>query len=336
MGRRPRDNLRGHLPTRHEFPLGLFQTCCRRILCDTDPFLATRGFLVDQPPDQFGRPMPINVDRPAQTAPPTAFPRLVVQILVVAMLLPVAIMVAPRGGPRHVVEEPPRPFDARPGDSVLFLGNSRIFVNDLPKMVRDVADSANSPVRYDVHMRAWAAATLRDHWNDDGDRAALQKPWGVVIIQAQSGSFADPDSSRDFELYGAKLIRAAQEGGSKVALTANWTLGPNFFNGETERIAGDSKQYGETIEQGTRALAEQANADVIDLERLFEDAGESAPEIALTSDGNHPTHAGTFLAAVAIYGYLSHDDVANVTWRPFDMTEATAAKLKDIAARHLY
>jgi len=71
-------------------------------------------------------------------------------------------------------------------------------------------------------------------------------------------------------------------------------------------------------------------------ERLFEDAEASAPEIALTSDGNHPTHAGTFLAAVAIYGDLSHDEVANVAWRPFDMTEATAAKLKDIAARHLY
>ena len=69
---------------------------------------------------------------------------------------------------------------------------------------------------------------------------------------------------------------------------------------------------------------------------VFSKTPATGAEIALTSDGNHPTHAGAFLAAVAIYGYLSHDDIANVTWRPFDMTEATAAKLKDIAARHLH
>jgi hypothetical protein len=153
-----------------------------------------------------------------------------------------------------------------------------------------------------------------------------------VIIQTQSGTFGDEASARDFADFGEKLIRAAEASGSPVALMANWTLGPNFFDGD----AAASQQYGERIEQGTRALAEPTGAGVIDLERTFEDAAASAPDVALTSDGNHPTHAGSFLAALVIYGYLSHADVANVSWRPFDMSEATAMQLKDIAARHLY
>jgi hypothetical protein len=70
---------------------------------------------------------------------------------------------------------------------------------------------------------------------------ALQKPWNTVILQAQSAAFQDETSSRDFEVYGEKLIRAAQADGARVALLANWTLGPQFFNGDEERLAGDPK-----------------------------------------------------------------------------------------------
>ena len=153
----------------------------------------------------------------------------------------------------------------------------------------------------------------------------------MVILQTQSGTFGDAASTRDFAEYGEKLIRAAEAGGSPVALMANWTLGPNFFDGD----AAASQRYGDRIEQGTRALAEPTGAGVIDLERAFEDAAASAPELALTSDGNHPTHAGSFLAALVIYGYLSHADVSNVSWRLYDMSKATATQLKDIAARYL-
>ena len=271
----------------------------------------------------------------ALTAPPEAPRRAVAGRRVLFMFLTTGLaavfVVAAFSNRMPLLEEPLRAVDERPGLSVLFLGNSRIFVNDLPKMVRDVADSAHSPVRYDVHMRAWGAATLKEHWNDEGDRDALQKPWGMVILQTQSGTFGDAASTRDFAEYGEKLIRAAEAGGSPVALMANWTLGPNFFDGD----AAASQRYGDRIEQGTRALAEPTGAGVIDLERAFEDAAASAPELALTSDGNHPTHAGSFLAALVIYGYLSHADVSNVSWRPYDMSKATATQLKDIAARYL-
>jgi len=232
------------------------------------------------------------------------------------------------------MEEKPGAMDDRPGKSVLFLGNSRIFVNDLPKMVRDVADSAQSPIRYDVHMRAWGNATLEEHARDEGDREALSRRWDMVVIQAQSASFVDAQSIRDFETYGEQLVRAARAANSPVALIANWTLGPNYYRGTPADAAAWSKAYGETIERNTRALAERAGAGVIDLERAFDDAQSALPDIALTTDGNHPSHAGTFLAALVIYGYLSQAALANIPWRPYDMSPETAAALKRIAAHY--
>jgi hypothetical protein len=299
-----------------------FRACVKWIAATRD------ASATDSPIREFvdGQPAP-NV-RPSKT-------RSLVNGLLLAFLAVVVILVAMQGLRRPLIEEPPGMLDERPGQSVLFLGNSRITTNDLPRMVREVADSAQSPIRYDVAMRAWGGATFEEHWNDAGDRAALQKPWGRVILQTQSVSFVNQQNARGFADYGERLIRAAKEGGSPVALIANWTLGTAMFEGDATQAAALSKMYGERIEQQTRALAERAGAEVIDLERAFADAEALAPEIALTSDGNHPTQAGTFLAAVVIYGWLSQDDVAKVSWRPPGMSEAAAAKLKDVAARSL-
>jgi len=257
-----------------------------------------------------------------------------VRSMIWSLLLVAAIGVLAGMNRRPVLEESPGVMDNRPEKSVLFLGNSRIFVNDLPKMVRDVADSAQSPVRYDVHMRAWGNATLEEHAHDDGNREALSRRWDMVIIQTQSASFVDAQSIRDFNLYGEELVRAARAANSPVALIANWTLGPNYYRGTPADAAAWSNAYGETIERNTRALAEQTGAGVIDLEGAFDDAQATLPDMALTTDGNHPSHAGTFLAALVVYGYLSQADLANIPWRPYDMSPETAAALKRIAARY--
>jgi hypothetical protein len=257
-------------------------------------------------------------------------------IFVAAISLALVVAFAYAILPRHrtVLEEPPDVADDRPGQSVLFLGNSRIGVYNLPRVVREVADSAHSPIRYDVQMRIWGGATLKGHWQDDGDQQALKKPWAYVILQSQSAAFANESGTRDFDDYGQRLIKAAQDDGARAALISNWTLGPTFFNGVEESLDGDPKSYGDRIHDATRALAESTGAGVIELERAFADAGDLMPEIPLTSDGNHPTPAGTFLSALVVYRYLSHDDLDKVTWRPYDMSVETAAKFKRIAVRY--
>ena len=116
---------------------------------------------------------------------------------------------------------------------------------------------------------------------------------------------------------------------------ANWGLGPSFFSGDRQAATAAARAYAAKVGRETRALARLSGAGVIDLEGAFAEADASVPEVAMTEDGNHPSHAGTFLAALVIYGYLSHADLANIDWRPYDMSNATAKTLKEIAARHL-
>ena len=281
-------------------------------------------------PGHLGRVEPL-APIPDVEARPASLPTRLVRFVVALALALLAVQLLFR---RPLIEEPPRPTDARPGESVMFLGNSRIYGNDLPKMVRDVADSAHSPIRYDVHMRTWLAATFRQLWRDRGNRDALQKPWGKVILQPESGAFWDEASARDTMTYGEKLIRAARAGGSEVAVIVNWTRGPQFFDGDETQARLASERYGARMAQQTRRLAAQAGADVIDLEGAFAEAQVRVPGLALTISGNDPTHAGSYLAALAIYRYLSGADLAKVRWRPYDVSETQAAQLKAIAARY--
>src|SRR5687768_14621208 len=52
-------------------------------------------------------------------------------------------------------------FDDRPARTILFLGHSRVYYNDMPDFVRGLADSANVPQKYQITMRALPGASLK-------------------------------------------------------------------------------------------------------------------------------------------------------------------------------
>src|SRR5687768_17374883 len=57
-------------------------------------------------------------------------------------------------------------FDDRPARNVLFLGNSRLYYNGMPKMVRKIADSAGVDQKYQIRIRAMPGVSLENLWND--------------------------------------------------------------------------------------------------------------------------------------------------------------------------
>jgi len=234
---------------------------------------------------------------------------------------------------RPLVEEPPMAVDERPAKTVLMLGNSRITVNDLLKTIRDMADSAHSPIRWDLHMHTWASATLKQHWNYQGDRDAIDKGYDYVILQPESGAFGDDDSAADTMTYGRYLLGAAKQAGSQAVVLSGPPRGTQAFSGDAQTREWAAFTYGKRIDEGTRRLAQSAQADMIDLEGAFEEAKAAAPQVDLSDGGTNPSHAGTYLMALVIYRHLSHDDLAKVTWRPYDLDPATAEIFKRIAMR---
>lgn len=69
--------------------------------------------------------------------------------------------------------------------SVLWLGNSYIYTNNLPDILYQLALSGGDTITYDSNTPG--GYTLEDHWNSLTTQYKInQQPWDYVIIQAQS------------------------------------------------------------------------------------------------------------------------------------------------------
>ena len=69
---------------------------------------------------------------------------------------------------------------------VLFIGNSYTGVNDLPSVVAALADTTQSPVRFDVAAHLPGGATWEQHDQDPAVTALLVQGWDFVVLQDQS------------------------------------------------------------------------------------------------------------------------------------------------------
>lgn len=223
-------------------------------------------------------------------------------------------------------------FDPRPASDVLFIGNSRLFTNDLPSMVRDVADSAGAPVKYRVRMWALPGLRFEDHARNKSVQRLLGQRWDRVVLQAQSAESMMGEAWREsFMANGRRLVEAARAGGSPASLVVNWTYSEEEFrrhgapDGERARVHG-------TIQRDHDALAQSAGADLINVGSAFRRVETAEPGIALIPDGNHPSMQGTYVYALMVYAHLSGADVRSVRYVPDGVGEAEAKVLREIVA----
>ena len=167
----------------------------------------------------------------------------------------------------------------RPGQRVLFVGNSATYYNDMPSMVRRLAAADHGgPTLFVVQYTApvWK---LRDASDDDGLRSLLREVrWDDVILQEHS------DESPPFveELHGR--ITA---GGARTTL---FVRGPS-----------DDPTYTELAGRLPASLAPVGDA--------FDEAFRRNPYLALRADEEgHPNRAGSFLIACVFYATLTRRD----------------------------
>ena len=109
-------------------------------------------------------------------------------------------------------------------------------------------------------------------------------------------------------------------------LVVNWAYDPAEYQGDAE---GYRELHLERIKAAHARLASEANLARINLAGLWESVRHSHPSIRLTSDGNHPTMAGSYLYALAIYANLANDRVANVAYVPDGLNPDDAKALRE-------
>jgi len=218
-----------------------------------------------------------------------------------------------------------------PALRVLFVGNSYIFVNDLPTVVKQLADSAGL-AQLTVDSVTVGGATFADQLTTTGavDRIR-QGGWTHVVLQAQSVEpLYDPAT---FASGAAALAAEVEKVGAAPVFYETWA-----------RKAGDAV-YQQTWSGGTPAamqaglrteyqkVATAAGAVAAPAGDAWETTLAQQPAIVLfQSDGSHPTIDGTYLVACVFHATLTGHSPVGIAAHPPAISAAEAATLQAIAA----
>ncbi|EOZ9300091.1 hypothetical protein A3462_06000 [Enterobacter bugandensis] len=219
-----------------------------------------------------------------------------------------------------------KPQDKLSGDNkaVALYGNSYThYNNNVNTRLRDLSRSLLPDEAKGYMFRGITISSGRLGWHLPNleFQNTLQK-WDVVIFQGNSTEpFAAKEDSRQYFTESAvKMADIAHKEGSRVVYFMTWARKDN--PGETAKL-----------EEAYLDIASKTGGYVAPVGQAFRNAMKAYPEINLYhSDGNHPSLAGTYLAACVLFATLyDHSPIGGALPVDSDMTVQTAKALQQVA-----
>lgn len=218
--------------------------------------------------------------------------------------------------------------------TVLFIGNSYIYSNDLPNMFSQLSASLGEPVT--VGSSTPGGYQLLQHASNAQTQAAITaRPWDFVVLQEQSQLGALPMEVTTTQ-EGAALLADAIE-------TNHECTYPVFFM-TWGRENGDALNCPdfpfmctyEGMQLGLRdnyvSLAEANDGYAAPVGWAWKLVRETHPDIDLYStDGSHPSPAGTYLAACVFHCTLFRTTAVGASYLA-GLDATTAGILQDAAS----
>jgi len=111
--------------------------------------------------------------------------------------------------------------------SILFVGNSLTYSNDLPALVKKAA--FNQGYLIETDMLALPDYSLEDHWNDGQLQELLQNnKYDFVIIQ--QGPSSQAEGRKTLFDYGAKINELCKEHNAILVYFMVWPAHANYIN----------------------------------------------------------------------------------------------------------
>ncbi len=212
-----------------------------------------------------------------------------------------------------------------PGSGILFIGNSLTYWNDLPLIVQAVFDAAGG-AKYDAGMVAFPDVSLEDHWLDGTARNQIDRGgWQIVVLQQGPSSL--PDSRVLLRDYVGRFSERIKAIGARPALYSVWP---------SQSRQGD---FDRAIESYQLA-ADDVGGIYFPVAAAWRAAWRRDSTAALYSpDGLHPSVAGSYLAALVMYGVIADktpvglpSEIPLRDGRPLIISAALAATLQAAAA----
>jgi len=218
--------------------------------------------------------------------------------------------------------------------SVLFIGNSYTYVNDLPNTLRQLALSLGDTVT--VASSTPGGYTFQGHTTLPATLDAINsQPWDFVVLQEQSQLGALPPDVTTTEASATTLVGLIEANYECTYPVFYMTWGRQ--NGDAQNCASfpfmctyDGMQQG--LRENFIALAEGNDGYTAPVGAAWKVVRDTQPTINLyDADGSHPSPAGTYLAACVFYCTLFQQDCVDATFNG-SIDAASAAILRGIAS----
>lgn len=211
--------------------------------------------------------------------------------------------------------------EGKPSMRVLFIGNSFCGANDMPQMIRHLAEGQAR--RFVPVLDCPGGCTLRSHWEGAARGLLERERWDFVVLQEQSQL---PSFDAGFVavqvLPYARQLHAAAHGRTLLFMT--W----GYRGGDRDNRPTDTYEAMQgRITAAYETLAADLHAPLAPVGRAWGQARAAGIDL-WGPDGKHPNEAGSYLAACvlfrAIYGH-------GVTGNPYTAGLTAARRLQQIA-----
>lgn len=175
---------------------------------------------------------------------------------------------------------------------ILFVGNSFVSRNDLPQLVVRLAESAG--VAFETSAIVAGGASLRRHINSGAvSRALASSQWDFVVLQEQS-TLPIKNATR-YHQNVRDLDSEIRTHGAATVLYMTWA----------RRSVPHTQQR---LTDAVRSIGDEIGARIAPAGVAWQAVTKAHPEIELyAKDGSHPSLAGSFLAACAIFAAVLDD-----------------------------
>ena len=219
---------------------------------------------------------------------------------------------------------------------VLFIGNSYTSVNDLPEMTRQLALSLGDTLI--VANSSPGGYTFQQHTANAATQGLIdQGNWDFVVLQEQSQLPSFPPSQVAAEClpYAQALVDTIRAHSPCAEPVFYMTWGRQ--NGDAQNCASwppvcTYEGMQQQLRQSYLQMAQDNNAACAPAGMAWKRMREEFPAINLySSDGSHPSVAGTYLVACTMYSTFFRNTTVGATFTS-SLDAATASTLQQVAS----
>jgi hypothetical protein len=202
---------------------------------------------------------------------------------------------------------------AAPTVSVLFVGNSLTEANNLPGVFQQFAAKSELAVPVTVCAITPGGALFYDHWKKGEAVAALRdRHPDFLVLQGQS---TEPlFATQSFYYYGALFKAEADRVQTKTVLFSTWARPAADAYYKQATSGGSPAEMQARLNTAYGSLATTLGARLAPIGRAWQRAQIDAPAIELLDGSQHPSVAGTYLAAAVLFRTLFDYSNASSTY----------------------